>query len=89
MNTVINDKFVSIVRAHKFCVGDISDYMVVDDAIHFSNGGFYDVYKNPMNSANIQLSWNVAVTPAVTTDLRHLSKNLPSQKPAYGIPYTL
>ena len=76
MSTLINDNFVSMARAGKFCLGDISDYIVFDDAIHMSNGESCKVCTNPVNSASIYLPWNNTVAATVTWNLKHLSKYL-------------
>ena len=89
MNTIINDNFDSIVRASKFWLGYISDYTIVDDAIHMSNGISYNFTQN---SANIYLSWNNTVAVTIAWNLKHLSKyfaNLSSEKPTLGEQHTL
>jgi hypothetical protein len=74
MKTLIIDNFVSMVRARKFSLGDISDFMIVDDAIHMCNGKTYNVCSNLVTSASIYLPWNNTVATTITWNLKHLSQ---------------
>ncbi len=53
MKTLVVDNFVSMVNAQKFSLGNTSDYFVVDDATHNSNGESLDVCTNLCYSASI------------------------------------
>ena len=74
LKTLIVDNFTSMVRAGKLSLGEISDYMVVEDAIHMSNGESFDVCTNLRDSASIYLPWTRTVAVTITWNLRYLSK---------------
>ncbi len=52
MKTLVVDNFVSLVNARKFNLGNMSDYFVVKDTTHNSNGESLDVCTNLLNSAS-------------------------------------
>jgi len=74
MKTLIVDNFVSMVRSRKFSLGDISDFTIIDDAIHICKGKKYKVCTNLENSASIYLTWNNTVAATITWNLKLLSQ---------------
>ena len=71
---LIVDNFVSLVRAHKFMLGQISDYRVVEEFFHLFCGEKWDIITNTMNSSSICLPFNASVATVITWNLKTLSK---------------
>ena len=63
-----------MVGAHKFELGELSDYMIIDVCSHLCHGNFWDVITNPVKSASIYLPFNATVAALIIWNLKHLSK---------------
>ncbi len=74
LKVLVTDNFVSMVGANKFELGELSDYMIVEENSHLSHGNFWDVITNPVKSASIYLPFNPDVAALIIWNLKHLSK---------------
>ena len=63
-----------MVGAHKFELGELSDYMIIEVCSHLSRGNFWDVITNPVKSASIYIPFNASVAALIIWNLKHLSK---------------
>ncbi len=74
LKVLVTDNFVSMVGAHKFELGELSDYMIIEVCSHLSRGNFWDVITNPVKSASIYIPFNASVAALIIWNLKHLSK---------------
>ena len=74
MKTLLVDNFVTMVRAKKNSLGEISDFKSIGDVVHSSHGKTYKVCTNLATSASIYFPWNNTVATTITWHLKYLSQ---------------
>ncbi len=71
MKTLLVDNFVTMVRAKKISLGEISDFKSIGDVVHSCHG---KTYKVCTNLATIYFLWNNTVATKITWHLKYLSQ---------------